>query len=196
MCLTSIIWMLFLDVEDSYGQQWSYTQRKIVEFTCHTMFFTAIVIVQWADLLICKTRRLSIFQQGNYIRSNKLTSGGLPFINLFRYEEQDLDCRSLWRNMPCRLPFILSRYRRYVAHVPPRVDMVVHPNAILFDHFRLWRNTKNVDSKTTRRMGWRRNLLLDYHFCDTCHTCGTSLVKILDPVYICCTVFIVSYVIS
>ena len=58
--------MNFLDVEDSYGQQWSYTQRKIVEFTCHTMFFTAIVIVQWADLLICKTRRLSIFQQGNY----------------------------------------------------------------------------------------------------------------------------------
>ena len=49
---------------DSYGQEWSYSQRKIVEFTCHTMFFTAIVIVQWADVLICKTRRLSIFQQG------------------------------------------------------------------------------------------------------------------------------------
>ena len=53
-----------LDVKDSYGQEWTYSQRKIVEFTCHTMFFTAIVIVQWADLLICKTRRLSIFQQG------------------------------------------------------------------------------------------------------------------------------------
>ena len=49
---------------DSYGQEWSYSQRKIVEFTCHTMFFTAIVVVQWADVLICKTRRLSIFQQG------------------------------------------------------------------------------------------------------------------------------------
>merc|ERR1712131_156726 len=52
------------NLEDSYGQEWSYSQRKIVEFTCHTMFFTAIVIVQWADVLICKTRRLSIFQQG------------------------------------------------------------------------------------------------------------------------------------
>ena len=51
-------------LEDSYGQQWGYSQRKIVEFTCHTMFFTAIVVVQWADVLICKTRRLSIFQQG------------------------------------------------------------------------------------------------------------------------------------
>merc|ERR1712159_431947 len=62
------------NVEDSYGQQWSYTQRKIVEFTCHTMFFTAIVIVQWADLLICKTRRLSIFQQG---MRNKVMIAGL-----------------------------------------------------------------------------------------------------------------------
>jgi len=51
-------------VMDSYGQEWTYGQRKIVEFTCHTAFFTSIVVVQWADLLISKTRRLSIFQQG------------------------------------------------------------------------------------------------------------------------------------
>jgi len=61
-------------LEDSYGQQWAYSQRKIVEFTCHTMFFTAIVIVQWADVLICKTRRLSIFQQG---MKNKILIAGL-----------------------------------------------------------------------------------------------------------------------
>merc|ERR1739847_204705 len=47
-------------LEDSYGQEWTYGQRKIVEFTCHTAFFTSIVVVQWADLLICKTRRLSL----------------------------------------------------------------------------------------------------------------------------------------
>jgi len=62
------------NLEDSYGQEWSYSQRKIVEFTCHTMFFTAIVIVQWADVLICKTRRLSIFQQG---MKNKILIAGL-----------------------------------------------------------------------------------------------------------------------
>merc|ERR1719277_1549291 len=61
-------------VEDSYGQQWAFSQRKIVEFTCHTMFFTAIVIVQWADVIICKTRRLSIFQQG---MKNKILIAGL-----------------------------------------------------------------------------------------------------------------------
>merc|ERR1712149_17748 len=63
-----------MNLEDSYGQEWSYSQRKIVEFTCHTMFFTAIVIVQWADVLICKTRRLSIFQQG---MKNKILIAGL-----------------------------------------------------------------------------------------------------------------------
>ncbi|KAG7258128.1 hypothetical protein CRUP_010743 [Coryphaenoides rupestris] len=34
------------DLEDSYGQQWTYEQRKIVEFTCHTAFFASIVVVQ------------------------------------------------------------------------------------------------------------------------------------------------------
>nr|XP_019958015.1 PREDICTED: sodium/potassium-transporting ATPase subunit alpha-2-like [Paralichthys olivaceus] len=52
------------DVEDTYGQQWTYEQRKIIEFTCHTSFFVSIVVVQWADLIICKTRRNSLFQQG------------------------------------------------------------------------------------------------------------------------------------
>jgi sodium/potassium-transporting ATPase subunit alpha len=52
------------DVEDSYGQEWTYTDRKILEYTCHTAFFVSIVIVQWADLIICKTRKLSVFQQG------------------------------------------------------------------------------------------------------------------------------------
>ncbi|XP_025029364.1 sodium/potassium-transporting ATPase subunit alpha-2-like isoform X2 [Python bivittatus] len=52
------------DLEDSYGQQWTYHQRKVIEFTCHTAFFISIVIVQWTDLIICKTRKLSFFQQG------------------------------------------------------------------------------------------------------------------------------------
>uniref|UniRef100_A0A8C6YIF6 Sodium/potassium-transporting ATPase subunit alpha n=1 Tax=Naja naja TaxID=35670 RepID=A0A8C6YIF6_NAJNA len=62
------------DVEDSYGQQWTYQQRKIVEFTCHTAFFVSIVVVQWADLVICKTRRNSVFQQG---MKNKILIFGL-----------------------------------------------------------------------------------------------------------------------
>ncbi|RDD36748.1 Sodium/potassium-transporting ATPase subunit alpha [Trichoplax sp. H2] len=49
---------------DSYGQEWTFSQRKVLEYTCHTAFFVSIVVVQWADLLICKTRRNSIVQQG------------------------------------------------------------------------------------------------------------------------------------
>lgn len=49
-------------------------QRKVVEFTCHTAFFVSIVVVQWADLIICKTRRNSVFQQG---MKNKILIFGL-----------------------------------------------------------------------------------------------------------------------
>eukprot|EP00043_Microstomoeca_roanoka_P018391 m.196364 g.196364 ORF g.196364 m.196364 type:complete len:1128 (-) comp16817_c0_seq1:388-3771(-) len=59
------------DLTDSYGQQWTYEQRKDLEYTCQTAFFVAIVIVQWADLLISKTRKLSIFQQG--MKNGQLT---------------------------------------------------------------------------------------------------------------------------
>merc|ERR1712038_1547655 len=64
------------DVEDSYGQEWTYADRKILEYTCHTAFFVSIVIVQWADLIICKTRKLSVFQQG---MKNHFMNFGLIF---------------------------------------------------------------------------------------------------------------------
>lgn len=52
------------DLEDSYGQEWSYEERKVLEYTCHTAFMISVVVTQWADLIICKTRRNSIVQQG------------------------------------------------------------------------------------------------------------------------------------
>ena len=54
----------YLVVEDSWGQEWSYGQRMLLLKTCHTAYFLAIVQVQWADLIISKTRTLSIVQQG------------------------------------------------------------------------------------------------------------------------------------
>jgi sodium/potassium-transporting ATPase subunit alpha len=64
------------DVEDSFGQEWTYRDRKILEFTCHTAFFVSIVIVQWTDLIICKTRMNSLFQQG---MKNHVLNFGLCF---------------------------------------------------------------------------------------------------------------------
>lgn len=51
------------DLMDSYGQEWSYHSRKVLEYTCHSAFFVSIVVVQWADLIICKTRKNSVFHQ-------------------------------------------------------------------------------------------------------------------------------------
>ena len=42
----------------------TYMARKKLEYTCHTAFFVSIVIVQWTDLIICKTRMLSLYHQG------------------------------------------------------------------------------------------------------------------------------------
>merc|ERR1712117_623073 len=67
------------DLEDSYGQEWTYKDRKILEYTCHTAFFVSIVVVQWADLIICKTRKLSVFQQG---MKNHFMNFGLIFETL------------------------------------------------------------------------------------------------------------------
>merc|ERR1711936_747877 len=64
------------DLEDSYGQEWTYRDRKILEYTCHTAFFASIVVVQWADLIICKTRKNSVFQQG---MTNWIMNFGLIF---------------------------------------------------------------------------------------------------------------------
>merc|ERR1712109_187735 len=64
------------DLEDSYGQEWTYADRKKLEYPCHTAFFVSIVIVQWADLIICKTRKLSVFQQG---MKNHFMNFGLVF---------------------------------------------------------------------------------------------------------------------
>jgi sodium/potassium-transporting ATPase subunit alpha len=64
------------DLTDSYGQQWTFSQRKHLEYTCQTAYFVAIVIVQWTDLMICKTRKNSILHQGMY---NKRLIFGLYF---------------------------------------------------------------------------------------------------------------------
>lgn len=45
----------------------TYANRKILEYTCQTAYFVTIVVVQWADLIISKTRRNSLVQQGTVL---------------------------------------------------------------------------------------------------------------------------------
>ncbi|GMT21342.1 hypothetical protein PFISCL1PPCAC_12639, partial [Pristionchus fissidentatus] len=53
-----------LMVIDSWGQEWTYDARKMLEKCCHGVFFVSIVVVQWADLVVAKTRKNSIVTQG------------------------------------------------------------------------------------------------------------------------------------
>ncbi|XP_034656439.1 sodium/potassium-transporting ATPase subunit alpha [Drosophila subobscura] len=52
------------DLADKYGQEWTFRERKELEYTASTGFFVSIVVTQWCDLIICKTRRNSIIHQG------------------------------------------------------------------------------------------------------------------------------------
>jgi len=52
------------DLEDSYGQEWAYSSRQNAGLQAQTAFFAALVACQWVNAVACKTRRLSIFQQG------------------------------------------------------------------------------------------------------------------------------------
>jgi len=51
-------------LSDSYGNEVSYLSRQAMERCGQTSYFCSIVVVQWADLIICKTRVQSLFQQG------------------------------------------------------------------------------------------------------------------------------------
>lgn len=80
---TSLLWLRaewesreLNDLEDSYGQEWTYNARKVLEHTTQTAFFVTIVVVQWADAIICKTRRNSIFVHG---MRNGMFNFGLVF---------------------------------------------------------------------------------------------------------------------
>lgn len=64
------------NLEDSYGQEWTFTEREVLNKKCFAAFFLAVVVTQIADLLICKTRRLSLFQQG---MTNWVMNAGLIF---------------------------------------------------------------------------------------------------------------------
>ncbi|XKL67945.1 hypothetical protein PGB90_003436 [Kerria lacca] len=64
------------DLEDSYGQEWTYSKRQILNYNCQTVFFISIVVVQLAVLIACKTRYNSIVDQG---MDNWILNFGLLF---------------------------------------------------------------------------------------------------------------------
>ncbi|CAJ0559222.1 unnamed protein product, partial [Mesorhabditis spiculigera] len=51
-------------VADSFGQEWCYESRRQLLRSCHSGFFLSMVMVQWGDLFISKTRKNSMVTQG------------------------------------------------------------------------------------------------------------------------------------
>lgn len=51
-------------VQDTLGRQWFYADRKKIERSAQTAYFVAICWTQVSDVIICKTRRISLIQKG------------------------------------------------------------------------------------------------------------------------------------
>lgn len=52
------------DFPDSYGQEWTYEQRKRLEHYCQACYFFGTVTGQLANILINKTKKESLFRHG------------------------------------------------------------------------------------------------------------------------------------
>jgi sodium/potassium-transporting ATPase subunit alpha len=68
------------NLADSYGQEWTFAQRHLVQYTSYTAYLAAVCVVQWANIIVCKTRRVSILEHGMF--NNKLHFG-LGFMSGF-----------------------------------------------------------------------------------------------------------------
>ncbi|XP_053308670.1 potassium-transporting ATPase alpha chain 2-like [Spea bombifrons] len=67
------------ELEDSYGQEWTYTQRLYQEWYCYTAFFIGIVSCQMMNTVIRKTRRNTILTR-NFFRNKIIFLGVLSQI--------------------------------------------------------------------------------------------------------------------
>uniref|UniRef100_A0A670IJL9 Sodium/potassium-transporting ATPase subunit alpha n=1 Tax=Podarcis muralis TaxID=64176 RepID=A0A670IJL9_PODMU len=80
----------------------TFGQRLYQEYTCYTVFFISIEMCQIADVLIRKTRRLSVFQQGffRYVGAERISK---PNMVLFPYGLSSCEGRFQWWLVP--LPY-------------------------------------------------------------------------------------------
>ncbi|KAL1500951.1 hypothetical protein ABEB36_006364 [Hypothenemus hampei] len=121
------------DLLDSYGQEWTYEHRKELEYTCYTAFMISVVVTQWLDLIVCKTRINSIFKQGM----------GNIVLNVSLVIETVVACMLSYLPKMYYLKFYPVLFRWWCYSIPFALFI------FLFDEFRKWRIRKNPD-------GWYR----------------------------------------
>ncbi|XP_022920711.2 sodium/potassium-transporting ATPase subunit alpha-like [Onthophagus taurus] len=111
------------DLKDSFDQEWTYKERKYLQYTCYTAFLIAIVVTQWADAIICKTRRNSILKQG-------LFSNWMLILSIFI--ETLIACALSYTPGTIYLKFAPVKLRWWLYAFPFAVII------ILFDEYRKW----------------------------------------------------------
>ncbi|XP_050305558.1 sodium/potassium-transporting ATPase subunit alpha-like [Anthonomus grandis grandis] len=121
------------DLLDSYGQEWTYEHRKELEYTCYTAFMISVVVTQWLDLIVCKTRINSIFKQGM----------GNMVLNISLVVETVVACMLSYLPSMHYLKFYPILFRWWCYSIPFALFI------FLFDEFRKWRIRSNPD-------GWYR----------------------------------------
>nr|CAH7743770.1 unnamed protein product [Callosobruchus chinensis] len=121
------------DLMDSYGQEWTFESRKELEYTCYTAFMISVVVTQWADLIICKTRINSFFTQGM----------GNMVLNVSLIVETATACMLSYIPGMSYLKFYPVMFRWWCYSLPFSVFI------FCFDEFRKWRMRKFPD-------GWYR----------------------------------------
>jgi len=121
--------MAYTNLPDNYGQEWSYAQRKNLEYTVYSVYFMTIVVCQVANLIVCKTRRTSILCQGMSNRPLILALFIEVFLTVFLMYTPGLQIAFkfypiMWHWWLCGAPFMVcmllfAEGRKLAAHFMP-----------------------------------------------------------------------------
>ncbi|ESO03268.1 hypothetical protein HELRODRAFT_185638 [Helobdella robusta] len=124
------VWLMrgINDVEDAYGQEWSWGHRMVLMYTCQTAFFAALVIQQWATVIVCRARKsCSSWQKPNAVLNISLFFN--TFLLLFFIYCPGLDrgirmypLRWSWLFAPIQfmiLIFVYDEFRKLIIYYSP-----------------------------------------------------------------------------
>ncbi|KAJ8979273.1 hypothetical protein NQ317_009887, partial [Molorchus minor] len=134
------------DLMDSYGQEWTFKSRKELECTCYTAFMISVVVTQWADLIVCKTRIYSIFQQGMennvlnaslIFETSYILDGGamlyhLPYLFSFLMKQENGASDTTQKDGIIGRPTIKFFKRKFIVYGHRRIILYKSINKMIF----------------------------------------------------------------
>ncbi|CAG5032844.1 unnamed protein product [Parnassius apollo] len=113
-----------INVRDTLGRSWFYFDRKRVEKKAQTAYFVAVCWTQISDVIICKTRRISIIKKGmrNHVLNVSILVNLVAalFVTYFPLCNEIFNTEPLlWYDLFLALPFMVfmivgDEVRRYI----------------------------------------------------------------------------------